>query len=371
MISRDRNSMKGSQLIGGKENAYSKYKMVLQNVINGNRASSRDSRAFRNITNMYPKLHEELGKRKLQRPRNDTKARNANSKSVIGYSHRIRQSNNTVVLIESQKKPIEDVPKGNPQECGEYTQEIVSYVRSIEGKHKIDPDYMKQQRDINISMRSILIDWLIDVSLRFKLLPETLFLAVNIIDRYLQKEQVSKATLQLVGVTATLIASKYEEIYPPEIKDFVYITDYAYNKEEILRMEQKMLSTLEFNFNIPSSNRFLQYFTKSIPSGKKSLFLSQYLLELSLVEYKMLQYQPSMIAASSLYTAKKLNNDAEKLDEMILEVTKYTKGNLGKCVKDMVEMLTTAPSSTLQAARRKFASVKYMEVGKVKVCKRN
>ena len=90
-------------------------------------------------------------------------------------------------------------------------------------------------------MRSILVDWLIEVHLKFKLVPESLYLTINIIDRYLEKEQVNRQKLQLVGVTAMLIACKYEEIYPPIVKDFVYITDNAYTKEEILEQERKML----------------------------------------------------------------------------------------------------------------------------------
>lgn len=83
-------------------------------------------------------------------------------------------------------------------------------------------------------MRAILIDWLIEVHFKFKLLPETLFLTINLIDRYLERVIVNRTKLQLVGVTSMLIASKYEEIYAPEVRDFVYITDNAYTKEEIL-----------------------------------------------------------------------------------------------------------------------------------------
>ena len=93
---------------------------------------------------------------------------------------------------------------------------------------------MQVQTDINEKMRAILVDWLIDVHHKFKLLPETLFLTVNIIDRYLARHAIHRTKLQLVGVTAMLIASKYEEIYAPEVRDFVYITDKAYLKEEIL-----------------------------------------------------------------------------------------------------------------------------------------
>lgn len=96
-------------------------------------------------------------------------------------------------------------------------------------------------------MRAILIDWLVDVHLKFKLLPETLFLTVNLIDRYLSVKSVQRSKLQLVGVSAMLITTKYEEIYPPTVKDFVYITDNAYSKEEVLDMESDVLSTLDFD----------------------------------------------------------------------------------------------------------------------------
>jgi G2/mitotic-specific cyclin-B, other len=119
-----------------------------------------------------------------------------------------------------------------------------------------------KQTDINEKMRAILVDWLIEVHYKFKLMPETLFLTVNLIDRYLDKVDVVRTKLQLVGVTAMLIACKYEEIYAPEVRDFVYITDKAYTKEEILQMEFLMLSTLDFCICAPSSFRFLERFSK-------------------------------------------------------------------------------------------------------------
>lgn len=111
-------------------------------------------------------------------------------------------------------------------------------------------------------MRAILVDWLIEVHHKFKLLPETLFLTINLIDRYLEKQTIIRTKLQLVGVTAMLIASKYEEIYAPEVRDFVYITDKAYSKEEILQQEFNLLTSLSFNVCTPSSYRFLERFSK-------------------------------------------------------------------------------------------------------------
>ena len=165
---------------------------------------------------------------------------------------------------------------------------------------------MKNQTDINEKMRAILVDWLIEVHLKFKLLPETLFLTVNLIDRFLEVEVVMRQRLQLVGVTAMLIASKYEEIYAPEVRDFVYITDKAYTKEEVLEMEYFMLTKLDFNCTTPSAYRFLQRYAKVVSADEVVFHLAQYLIELPLMEYKMLRYSPSMMASAALYVALRI-----------------------------------------------------------------
>lgn len=168
------------------------------------------------------------------------------------------------------------------------------------------PDYMSTQNDINQKMRRILVDWLIKVHLKFKLLPETLYLTINIIDRYLSLEVVSRKLLQLVGVTAMHIAWKYEEIYPPEASDFVYITDNAYSKTDLLETEFKILKTLEFQLTFISCFRYLERLSsqtncENIFKGAKKL------LDLTLVDYNMLKYEPNITAASSLYLAHVIN----------------------------------------------------------------
>jgi cyclin B len=155
-------------------------------------------------------------------------------------------------------------------------------------------------------MRAILIDWLIEVHLKFKLLPETLFLTVNLIDRYLETQIVLRNKLQLIGVTAMLIASKYEEIYAPEVRDFVYITDKAYTKEEILKAEHHMLGTLGFDITTPSSLRLCERYCKLVNADELTENLSRYLIELPLIEYKMLKFSPSMIAAGAVYLSMKI-----------------------------------------------------------------
>lgn len=93
--------------------------------------------------------------------------------------------------------------------------------------------YMDRQADINEKMRAILVDWLVEVHMKFRLVPDTLYLCVNIIDRYCSIAKVSRTKLQLLGVTSLFLACKHEEIYPPEVRDCVYITDRAYDRQEV------------------------------------------------------------------------------------------------------------------------------------------
>lgn len=131
------------------------------------------------------------------------------------------------------------------------------------------------------------MDWLIKTHYNFKLLSESLFLTVNLIDRYLSKTQITKREVQLVGVAALLIVAKYEEIYPPLLKDFVYITENAYTAEEILDMEKKILFTLDFDLSLCTSYRFLERFSKLAKIDNVTFYLAQYMLELGLLDSKM------------------------------------------------------------------------------------
>lgn len=145
-------------------------------------------------------------------------------------------ANDDELLSYQYSSPPDDIDErdsDDPLCATSYVQEMYEHFRMKEVSTSVRPVYMEDQSFINERMRSILVDWLVEVHLKFKLVPETLYLTVNLIDRYLAKTEVSRPKLQLVGVTALLIASKYEEIYPPELRDLVYICDRAYSKLEV------------------------------------------------------------------------------------------------------------------------------------------
>lgn len=114
---------------------------------------------------------------------------------------------------------------GNPQLLAEYVQDIYAYLFKLERAFPIRPNYLECQADVTPKMRSVLLDWINEVHHQFSLEVETYHMAVSMIDRFLQSTTVTpRRYLQLVGVTTLFMASKYEELMPPEITDFVYVT---------------------------------------------------------------------------------------------------------------------------------------------------
>jgi hypothetical protein len=176
---------------------------------------------------------------------------------------------------------------------------------------------------------------------------------------------VEKAKLQLLGVSSLLIASKYEEIYAPEVRDFVYITDKTYTKDEIMKMEYKILSTLNFDILSVYPYTFLQRFHFVTECDMKSFYLAQFILEYSLLEYKMMEYCSSIRAAASLYMARKLLRIEPNWCKELVSITNYQERDLKSCAKDLCNILEFIHRLTLKACMVKFSSTKFMEVSKI------
>merc|ERR1719440_794778 len=251
------------------------------------------------------------------------------------------------------------------QACGEYAADIYGMMSREEKNFVARPDYLETQPDINAKMRAILIDWLVEVHMKYKLKTETLFLAVNLIDRFLEKKPITRKKLQLVGVTGMLIAAKFEEIYPPEVRDFVYITDKAYTKEEILSMEVLMLTVLGFSINCPTVAHFFERYQRVNGCSELHRHLLQYVLELTLPDFKMLRYSPSHLAAAATLLSNKLLKHQPAWPQAMIRQTQQTEQMVKACAKEMCGLLDAAERSPLQAVRKKFSQPKYHSVGKM------
>jgi G2/mitotic-specific cyclin 3/4 len=159
--------------------------------------------------------------------------------------------------------------------------------------------YMDIQAEMQWSMRSVLMDWLVQVHARFTLLPETLFLAANFIDRFLSVKVVSLGKLQLVGATALYIAAKYEEVNCPNVQEMIFMVDGSYTAEEVLKAERFMLTMLKFELGWPGPMSFLRRISKADDYDLETRTLAKYFLEVAIMDERFVACVPSFLAAGS------------------------------------------------------------------------
>lgn len=190
----------------------------------------------------------------------------------------------------------------------EYAEEIFTYMKELEVRFQPNPGYMDSQTEIHWAMRSILVDWLVQVHHRFSLLPETLFLTINYIDRFLTIKTVSLSKLQLVGAVALFVAAKYEEINCPSVQEIAYMVDNGYHVDEILKAERYMIDLLDFNLGWPGPMSFLRRTSKADDYDLETRTLAKYLLEVTIMEKTFVGAPPSWLAAAAHFLSRRMLN---------------------------------------------------------------
>jgi len=260
-----------------------------------------------------------------------------------------------------------DADDDNPQLCSEYTLKMFVYLRQLESRGSVGPNHLSKCPTSD-KMRAVLVDWLVEVQLQFKLLQETLFLTVDIIDRYMAREggKVSRTELQLIGVAAMFLAGKIEEVFAPACSDFVYITDNAYTEEEIKQTEMKILIALEFNLFQPVSLHFLRRFSKAGDVDVLQHSLAKYALEVGLLDYSLVPTPGSLMAASALFLSLLLLEPGASLDNVwsptLAFYTGYSREELMPIVTRHAVNLINMPRRKLQAIRTKYKGIKFMKI---------
>ncbi|EDV97219.1 G2/mitotic-specific cyclin-A [Drosophila grimshawi] len=247
-------------------------------------------------------------------------------------------------------------------EVVEYQQDVLENFRQSEKKHRPKPQYMRRQTDINHSMRTILVDWLVEVAEEYKLDTETLYLSVSYLDRFLSQMSVKRSKLQLVGTAAMYIASKYEEIYPPDVGEFVFLTDDSYTKAQVLRMENVFLKILSFNLCTPTPYVFINTYAVMSDMPEKLKCMTLYICELSLLEGETyMQYLPSLMSAASLAFARHFLG-MPIWTSQLEEITKYSLDQLKNIVLMLCKTHKAAKDLSTQAIREKYNRDKYKKV---------
>lgn len=155
--------------------------------------------------------------------------------------------------------------------------------------------------------RAAVIDLVMEIHRKYGLVPETLFVAVSIIDRYLglRKEGLRRSKdIEAIGIAALLIASKYEDIYPPALDEMIKMMSRPSTRKELLDLEYRMLKLLVFKITAPTSFRFLERFAATSAVYQNAMPLAQYIIELALYDFDiMTNLTPSEIASVALFTS--------------------------------------------------------------------
>ncbi|KAF5817578.1 putative cyclin domain-containing protein [Helianthus annuus] len=256
----------------------------------------------------------------------------------------------------------------DPQMCEEYAGDIDEYLRNMEMEVKRRPlaNYIeKVQKDVTVNMRGVLVDWLVEVAEEYKLLPDTLYLTVSYIDRFLSLNVLNRQRLQLLGVSSMLIASKYEEISPPHTEDFCYITDNTYTKQEVVKMEAEVLKTLKFEMGNPTVKTFVRRFTRLAQEDYDTPnlqleFLGYYLAELSLLDYSCIKFLPSMVAASVTFLSRfMLKPESHPWNLELEQLSGYKPSDLKECVEILHDLQSSRRGANLVAIREKYNQHKF------------
>lgn len=263
--------------------------------------------------------------------------------------------------------PDED-SRDDPQMVTEYVEDILKYLRNIEKEFPIKEKFLENTK-VTPKMRTTLVNWLVDAHRNFSLGLDSLHLAISVTDRYLQaKKSVDRNIFQLVGTAALLLACKIDEVYFPDIDDFVYICDNAFTKRQLLQMEVDIIRKLDFRMGWPISIYFLRRYSKIAQVKGDQYTLSKYILELALLEYSLAHVKPSIQAASACCLAIAIINEvidpARVWTPTLVYYTSYKYIDLKPIIYEFARMIANAETSKFDAIRLKYSTSKF---GKISV----
>lgn len=197
-------------------------------------------------------------------------------------------------------------------------------------------------------------------------------MGISIMDRFFQYESVSKDKFQLIGVTSFFIASKYEEIIPPDLTDWVAICDQLYTKRDILKMEMVMLRRLKFELGRPLPIHFLRRNSKAAHADPKIHTLAKYLMELTLLDATCSTWAPSLLAAASLYVTLKVLNDGNfngdadaNWSSTLTFYSAYDEQKLIPFACHICKLVTKAPSSRFHNVFKKYCAPKQLSIAQI------
>ena len=244
---------------------------------------------------------------------------------------------------------------------------ILEYLRAASAAQgQPGPAYLAGQAEVDATMRAILVDWLVDVTCKFRMLPQVIFMTVSLIDRFLAGTRVAQKQLQLVGIAALMIVGKYEEIYPPALKDHLAVCCNIYSAAEVLAMESEILLAVDFEVSRPTSFAFLELLRRFEPMEERAFVFCQYFLEIATLDVAHLAHAPAQLAAGAVYLANKLLK-RPAWSAALGGTSGVCEARAKGCAKDIFSILERVDQSELRGVSRKYQSSRYFCIAKYRI----
>ena len=294
---------------------------------------------------------------------NERKKKSNSFKIKMEYCEKPKISETNDSIEMSKEKDLELELDSTHVNEEEYMEEILDnfYTEEENNRFKINPNYFKLQTEINSKMRIILIDWLFEVNNKLKFREETFYTTIYIIDAYLSKKFIQRKKFQLLGVTALYIATKLNEIFSGSVKDYVFMTDRAYNEIDIISMESDICKTLNFNFLVPHCLSFFQIFSKKIGFDKdsKEYQFGIFIIQNFLMNSKSFNYNYSIISIASCNLIVKLFEKDKNINFDLFY--RDSLSFIEDCSKNICDAINETLNSNMNLSVKKYYYGKYSE----------
>ncbi|CAI4228638.1 unnamed protein product [Auanema sp. JU1783] len=336
--------------------------VIDENVMKGEPKAKRAalcdlSNAISNVLIDSSKKNINVEKKQITNKRGSKRSNSASELSVIPESE-----NKDASIIEI---PVEDpCPSYDfDSECANdpfsvhmFALDIFKYGRAREKVFQVS-DYMKAQKFVRKENRAILCDWMVEIQETFELNHETLYLAVKLVDMYLECEtNTPKSELQLIACAALFVASKFDERSPPLIDDFLYVTDETFSREDLIKMEMKLLKTVGYDLGAPLSYSFVRRYARTCRADMATLTLARYILETSLLFYEFVGTSESRLAAACFLLALKMKSKNATWTPVLHKYSGYRQDEIEPLMSEVNHMMHVrkAKYSNLETVASKY-----------------
>ena len=269
-------------------------------------------------------------------------------------------------ISEKELKPDRLGDENDPQDAYDFDLEVYNTMKNEEMDEIADPNLFKLQTTITPKIRNIVIDWIVDVLGKLEFHTDTLYLTVNIIDRFLSKVDLDKCKFQMYACAAVLIAGKNLELIPPSLRDLVKLADRSFTTTQLSEAEAHIMNALDFKINPFMPSMFMKRYLRIMKPDFQLSMISHYILETTLLDPKFIGERPSKVAAATVCLAATIYRGEGQWTKVNEANTGYSVSDLADTVQSLLDCVNTTVASRYTAIRRKYSGKEMNNVSRIR-----